>query len=195
MGTLGLNPGPALTYHSHYYFHQNPPLDSYGIGFFFIALMALRFFAWFRHGRELIVISYGLTMCIFIAFLGTSIIYALYEFSTSIYPKLTSKDIAVQVSGKNPYPNFYDTYFYYTYLSDFYFNIPHHNIFVKSAPKKDETCGFHSIIEYSIDIFSNNKSAILPRVFYQFNCILSKFLWYAVHYSFQRYWSTGRSSV
>lgn len=92
---------------------------SYGIGFFFIALMALRFFAWFRHGRELMVLSYGLTMCIFIAFLGTSIIYALYEFSTSIYPKLTSRDIAVQVSGKNSYPNFYDTYFYYTYLATF----------------------------------------------------------------------------
>lgn len=64
---------------------------SHGIGFFFIALMALRFFAWFRHWKEIMALWYGLTMCIIIAFLGSSIIYAAYEFSKNIYPDMTSR--------------------------------------------------------------------------------------------------------
>ena len=92
---------------------------SYGIGFFFIALMTIKFFAWFRHGREIMVLGYGLTMCIFIAFLCSSIVYAAYEFSKNIYPEMSSRDITIQVSGKNSYPNIYGTYFYYFYLATF----------------------------------------------------------------------------
>jgi hypothetical protein len=53
--------------------------------------MALRFFAWFRHWKEIMALWYGLTMCIIIAFLGSSIIYAAYEFSKNIYPDMTSR--------------------------------------------------------------------------------------------------------
>ena len=92
---------------------------SYGTGFFFIALMTMKFFAWFRHGREIMVLGYGLTMCIFIAFLCSSIVYAAYEFSKNIYPEMSSRDITIQVSGKNAYPNIYGIYFYYFYLATF----------------------------------------------------------------------------
>ena len=57
-------------------------LLSYGVGLCCITLLAFKFFVWFRIGREVIVLSYALTMCIFIAFLITSILYAviLYEY-------------------------------------------------------------------------------------------------------------------
>ena len=84
-----------------------------------IALLASKFFAWFRIGREAMVLCYGLTMCIFIVFLITSIMSAAYELSTNIYPSMTSSSIGVQVTGSNPLPSVYDTYFYFTYLLTF----------------------------------------------------------------------------
>ena len=92
---------------------------SYGIGIYCIAILASKFFAWFRIGREFMVLCYALTLCIFIAFLLTSIVYAAYEFSTNIYPMVTSSSIGAQVTGSNPLPSVYDTYFYYTYLLTF----------------------------------------------------------------------------
>jgi hypothetical protein len=92
---------------------------SYGIGLYCIALLASKFFAWFRIGREAMVLCYALTMCIFTVFLITSIMYATYEFSTNIYPSMTSGNIGIQVTGSNPLPSVYDTYFYYTYLLTF----------------------------------------------------------------------------
>ena len=65
------------------------------------------------------VLAYALTMCIFIVFLITSIIYASYEFSTNIYPSMASGNIGIQVTGSNPLPSVYDAYFYYTYLFTF----------------------------------------------------------------------------
>jgi hypothetical protein len=65
------------------------------------------------------VLCYAVTMCIFIVFLITSIMYATYEFSTNIYPSMTSGSIGIQVTGSNPLPSVYDTYFYYTYLLTF----------------------------------------------------------------------------
>jgi hypothetical protein len=92
---------------------------SYGIGLYCIALLASKFFGWFRIGREAMVLCYGLTMCVFIVFLITSIMYATYEFSTNIYPSMKSGSIGIQVTGSNPLPSDYDTYFYYTYLLTF----------------------------------------------------------------------------
>jgi hypothetical protein len=92
---------------------------SYGIGIYSIARLALKFFSWFRLGKELTVLAYGLTMCIFVVFLIVSVIYASYEFSTNIYPDMSSKDIGAQVTMKIPYPNVYAPYFYYMYLLTF----------------------------------------------------------------------------
>jgi hypothetical protein len=92
---------------------------SYGIGLYCIALLASKFFAWFSIGREAMVLCYALTMCIFIVFLITSIMYSTYEFSTNIYPRMASGNIGVQVTGSNPLPSVYDAYFYYTYLLTF----------------------------------------------------------------------------
>ncbi len=92
---------------------------SYGTGLYCIAQLASKFLAWFLIGREAIVLCYAVTMCIFIVFLVTSILYATYEFSASIYPSMTSGSMGVQVTGSNPLPNVYDSYFYYTYLLTF----------------------------------------------------------------------------
>src|SRR5215217_2479359 len=92
---------------------------SYGMGLYCIALLASKFFAWFRIGREATVLCYALTMCIFIVFLITSILYAANEFSTNIYHNMTSSNIGIQVTASNPLPSVYDTYFYYTYLLTF----------------------------------------------------------------------------
>ncbi|HZD36292.1 MAG TPA: hypothetical protein VE130_13910 [Nitrososphaeraceae archaeon] len=92
---------------------------SYGIGLYYVALLAKKFFAWFRIGREFVVLCYALTMCVFIVFLITSIVYASYEFSLNIYPGMASGSIGIQVTASNPLPSVYDTYFYYTYLLTF----------------------------------------------------------------------------
>ena len=92
---------------------------SYGMGLYYIASLAKKFFAWFRIGREFVVLCYALTMCVFIVFLITSIMYAYYEFSLNIYPSMASGNIALQVTVNNPLPSVYDTYFYYTYLLTF----------------------------------------------------------------------------
>jgi hypothetical protein len=92
---------------------------SYGVGLYCIALLASKFFAWFRIGQEVTVLCYALTMCIFIVFLITSLLYAANEFSTNIYPSMTSGNIGFQVTQSNPLPSVYDTYFYYTYLLTF----------------------------------------------------------------------------
>ena len=92
---------------------------SYGVGLCCITLLAFKFFIWFRIGREVIVLSYALTMCIFIVFLITSILYTVNEFSTNIYPKMVSGSMGIQVNGSNPLPSIYDTYFYYTYFSTY----------------------------------------------------------------------------
>ena len=93
---------------------------SYGIGIYSIAKLAFKFFIWFRVGKELTVLAYGLTMCIFVAFLIVSVIYASYEFSSNIYPDMSSKDIGVQVTMKIPYANVYLPYFHYMYLLTFF---------------------------------------------------------------------------
>ena len=83
------------------------------------AVLALKFFAWFRFGLEVTVLSYLLTMCIFIVLLITSIIYAASEFSTRIYPAVSTNYIGGQVTMTSPSPSVYDTYFYYAYLLTF----------------------------------------------------------------------------
>jgi hypothetical protein len=65
------------------------------------------------------VLCYALTMCIFIVFLIISILYASYEFSTDLYPRMATGNIGGQVTGSNPLPSIYDTYFYYSYLLTF----------------------------------------------------------------------------
>lgn len=92
---------------------------SYGVGLYCMTLLVLKFLGWFRFGREVIVLGYALTMCVFIAFLITSIIYASYELSTNIYPNATSSNIGVQVVMSNPLPSVYSSYFYYAYLLTF----------------------------------------------------------------------------
>ena len=92
---------------------------SYGIGLYCIALLASKFFAWFRIGREVTVLAYAITMCIFIVFLITSIMYSTHEFSTNIYPSMASGNIGIQVTGSNPLPSVYDAYFYYSYVLTF----------------------------------------------------------------------------
>ena len=71
-------------------------------------------------GKEVTVLAYGLTMCIFVVFLIVSVIYASYEFSANIYPDMSSKDIGVQVTMKIPYANVYLPYFHYMYLLTFF---------------------------------------------------------------------------
>jgi hypothetical protein len=92
---------------------------SYGIALYYIALLARKFFAWFSISREIIVLSYAITMCIFIIFLITSILYAANQLSTNIYPIMTSDNIGNQVTSSSPLPSAYDTYFYYTYFLTF----------------------------------------------------------------------------
>jgi hypothetical protein len=92
---------------------------SYGIGLYCMALLVLKFLGWFRFGREVIVLVHALTMCVIIVLLITSIMYASYEFSTNIYPNVTSNNIGVQVVSSNPLPTIYGSYFYYAYLLTF----------------------------------------------------------------------------
>ena len=92
---------------------------SYGVGLYSMVLLVLKFLGWFRFGKEIIVLGYALTMCVFIVFLITSIVYAVYEFSTNIYPNVTSSNIGVQVVSSNPLPSVYGSYFYYAYLLTF----------------------------------------------------------------------------
>ena len=92
---------------------------SYGIALYCIALLSRKFFAWFIISREIIVLFYAITMCIFIIFLITSILYAANQLSTNIYPIMTSGNIGNQVTGSSPLPSVYDTYFYYMYFLTF----------------------------------------------------------------------------
>ena len=92
---------------------------SYGIGLYCIAVLASKFFAWFRIGREAIVLCYALTMCVFIVFLIISVLYAVNGLSANIYPSVTSANIGVQVTQSSPLPSVYDTYFNYIYLLTF----------------------------------------------------------------------------
>jgi hypothetical protein len=92
---------------------------SYGVGLYCMVLLVLKFLGWFRFGREVIVLGYALTMCVFIVFLITSIMYAWYELSTNIYPNVTSSNIGLQVVSSNPLPSVYGSYFYYAYLLTF----------------------------------------------------------------------------
>ena len=96
---------------------------SYGIAMYCMALLASKFLAWYRIGRGKMVLFYVLTMCIFIVFLITSILYSSYELSANIHPKVTSGSIGLRVNRytaeSNPLPSVYDTFFYYTYLLTF----------------------------------------------------------------------------
>ena len=92
---------------------------SYGIALYYIALLAKKFFAWFIISREIIVLSYAITMCIFVIFLITSILYAANQLSTNIYPIMASGNIGNQVTSSSPLPSVYDSYFYYTYFLTF----------------------------------------------------------------------------
>jgi hypothetical protein len=92
---------------------------SYGVGLYCMALLVLKFLGWFRFGREVIVLGYALTMCVFIVFLITSIMYASHEVSTNIYPNVKSGSVGVQVVFSNPLPSVYGSYFYYAYLLTF----------------------------------------------------------------------------
>ena len=92
---------------------------SYGIGLYCMVLLVLKFLSWFRSGRELIVLGYALTMCIFIVFMITSIMYASFEISTNIYPTAPFGSIGDQVVFSNPLPSVYGSYFYFAYLLTF----------------------------------------------------------------------------
>lgn len=92
---------------------------SYGVSVCCMVILLLKFLAWFRFGKEAIILGYTITICIFIVFLITSIIYALYEISTNIYPNVSSSNIGVQVVSSNPLPTIYGSYFYYAYLVTF----------------------------------------------------------------------------
>ena len=92
---------------------------SYGIGLFCIVLLVLKFLSWYRFGKELLVLGYALTMCVFIVFLITSIMYASFEISTNIYPNAPFGSIGDQVVFSNPLPSIYGSYFYYAYILTF----------------------------------------------------------------------------
>lgn len=49
---------------------------SYGIGLFCMIFLVLKFINWYRIGKEPIVLGFALTMCVFVVFLITSVMYA-----------------------------------------------------------------------------------------------------------------------
>jgi hypothetical protein len=92
---------------------------SYGIGLFCMILLVLKFLNWYRIGKELLVLGYALTMCIFVVFLITSVMYASFEMSANIYPNAPFGSIGDQVVYSNPLPSVYGSYFYFAYLLTF----------------------------------------------------------------------------
>ena len=93
---------------------------SYGIGLYCIVILVLKFLSWFRSGKIILIgLGYALTMCIFIVFMITSIMYASFEISTNIYPIAPFGSIGGQIVFSNPLPSVYGSYFYYAYLLTF----------------------------------------------------------------------------
>ncbi|MGH9977700.1 MAG: hypothetical protein ACRD8Z_17980, partial [Nitrososphaeraceae archaeon] len=91
---------------------------SYSVALFFMGLLSVKFFSWYRYNKEILVLAYALAICVLVIFLIFSIAYASYELLSY---HLTSgySSIAEQLTFQNFSPNIYSNYYYFSYIITF----------------------------------------------------------------------------
>jgi hypothetical protein len=91
---------------------------SYSVALFFMGLLSVKFFSWYRYSREILVLGYALAICLLIVFLLFSIAYASYELL--IYHVASkSSVITEQLTFQNMSPNIYSSYYFFSYIATF----------------------------------------------------------------------------
>ena len=91
---------------------------SYSVALFFMGLLSVKFFSWYRYNREILVLAYALAVCVLIIFLIFSIAYASYEL-LGYHVTSSSSVIAEQLTFQNFSPNIYSSYYYFSYIVTF----------------------------------------------------------------------------
>jgi hypothetical protein len=91
---------------------------SYSVALFFMGLLSVKFFSWYKYSREILVLGYALAICVLIVFLIFSIAYASYEL-LGYHVTSGSSAIAEQLTFQNFSPNIYSSYYYFSYIVTF----------------------------------------------------------------------------
>ena len=85
---------------------------------FFMGLLAVKFFSWYRYNREILVLGYALAICLLVVFLIFSIAYASFEL-LSYDVTSGSSSVAEQLTFQSFAPNIFNSYYYFSYIATF----------------------------------------------------------------------------
>lgn len=91
---------------------------SYSVALFFMGLLAVKFFSWYRYNREILVLGYALAICLLVVFLIFSIAYASFEL-LSYDVTSGSSSVAEQLTFQSFAPNIFNSYYYFSYIATF----------------------------------------------------------------------------
>ena len=91
---------------------------SYSVALFFMGLLAVKFFSWYRYSREILVLGYALAICILVVFLIFSIAYASFELLNYDVTSGSSA-VAEQLTFQSFAPNIFNSYYYFSYIATF----------------------------------------------------------------------------
>ena len=91
---------------------------SYSVALFFMGLLAVKFFSWYRYNREILVLGYALAICVLVVFLIFSIAYASFEL-LSYDVTSGSSTVEEQLTFQSFAPNIFSSYYYFSYIAAF----------------------------------------------------------------------------